>query len=295
MGSSSVVTPPGAAPGGTKDPRRQIHFRTDNVEPPSQFYIDVNDQLCLQLNSSDALFGVLMNYRIMQPDGSVTQGQETRVVAAGNRATNTFFFNLPEGFLLSIQIGANTGTLRRGANFVRLLILRGTQSTGFFSSVLCQGYVDGESSLSWPIGRMEGSCDGQGLIRSISGTSPAAGAEISETVPTLARWLLLTFRFVLVTSVTVANRYPQLLIDDGVNPVMQIDGQRVIPASSTFGLNFGAGVPFRQSPGNVNDTLALPVPIKLLPGWRIRTSTNLIQAGDQYSTPQYVVEEWVTP
>lgn len=51
----------------------------------------------------------------------------------------------------------------------------------------------------------------------IVGANPAAGAEVSETVPAGETWCLLGVRVTLVTSATVATRQPILTLDDGTN------------------------------------------------------------------------------
>jgi hypothetical protein len=39
--------------------------------------------------------------------------------------------------------------------------------------------------------------------------------------------------------------------------------------------------------------LPVPRPLLLREGYRFGTSTSNLQAGDDYSAPQYVVEEWL--
>jgi hypothetical protein len=81
--------------------------------------------------------------------------------------------------------------------------------------VLLQGYVTDTSRLSFPGSPIRSSIEGPGVLRSITGTNPAANAEISETVPTNARWRVHAIRFTLVTDANVANREVALTLDDG--------------------------------------------------------------------------------
>ena len=134
--------------------------------------------------------------------------------------------------------------------------------------------------------------DGAGTLRSITGSTPAAGAEISETVPANTRWRLLSFRTQIVTAVAVASREPRLILDDGVNEFYRVDNGANIAASLTTVLVWAPSVPI--SAGIATDQIApIPGDTWLGAGYRIRTLTAAIQAADQYSAPQYEVLEWI--
>jgi len=131
------------------------------------------------------------------------------------------------------------------------------------------------------------------LIKAITGTDPAAGSEISETVPTNARWRVASFRFSLTTSATVADRYVQLVVDDGTTPIRWGDfSPSPQGASATW--------TYQASPGGVEHTvrvgvvrIALPDNLVLPQGWRIRTSTANLQTDDDFGPPELIVEEWI--
>jgi hypothetical protein len=129
-------------------------------------------------------------------------------------------------------------------------------------------------------------------MRSITGTDPAAGVEISETVPAGVRWRLLSFRAVIVTDATVANRQPSLIVDDGTNTVHQSGANAAVAASAGAGYMWGAGVGAFGATGNGNQG-SVPNPLMLAAGFRLRTSTLLFAGGDNWGAPQYLVEEWL--
>jgi hypothetical protein len=56
----------------------------------------------------------------------------------------------------------------------------------------------------------------QGIIKPVTGTDPAANAEISETVPAGKWWQLLAVSVVLVQGITQTPQ-PMLTLDDGTN------------------------------------------------------------------------------
>ncbi len=132
-----------------------------------------------------------------------------------------------------------------------------------------------------------------GRIRSITGTDPAAGAEISETVPDRRRWLLRGIYFTLTTSATVADRLIHLIIDDGTNIIAKICVVTAHAADTAKDYSFA-----NYGSTQLNPVLCFYLPLPLFPliaGYRIRTSTDLIEGDDDYSAPQLLVEEWIDP
>ncbi|MBA7547833.1 hypothetical protein ES705_40271 [subsurface metagenome] len=132
-----------------------------------------------------------------------------------------------------------------------------------------------------------------GRIVSITGTDPAAGAEISETVPARRRWRILAVRFSLVTDDTAVTRQIGIIIDDGTNTLLKILILSLQGLSTTRNYTL-ANFPIAET--RVNDDLfhSFP-PLCLSTGCRLRTVTTALQAGDNYSAPQLLIEEWIDP
>lgn len=132
-----------------------------------------------------------------------------------------------------------------------------------------------------------------GRIRSITGTDPAAGAEISETVPDRLRWLIRGVYFTFTTSATVANRLVHLIIDDGTNIIAKICVVVAHAADTAKDYSFAN---YGSTQINPVDCFYLPIPLlPLVAGYRIRTSTDLIEGDDDFSAPQLLIEEWTDP
>lgn len=132
-----------------------------------------------------------------------------------------------------------------------------------------------------------------GRLRSITGTDPAAGSEISETVPARRRWRLLAVRFTLTADVTVIDRTVTLQLDDGSNIILHIISDTVQTASQVRTYEYKLQ-PVPQF--GISGTFHIPFPkICLFAGCRIMTTTTNLQAGDNYSAPQLLVEEWIDP
>ncbi len=132
-----------------------------------------------------------------------------------------------------------------------------------------------------------------GRLLSFTGTDPAAGAEISETVPDRRRWLLRGIYFSLTTSATVADRLVHLIIDDGTNIIAKICVVIAHAADTAKDYSFA-----NYGSTQLNPVLCFYLPLPLLPlaaGYRIRTSTDLIEGDDDFTAPQLLVEEWIDP
>jgi len=249
----------------------------------------------LKITTFGALAGAVLAIegRIVTPEGCLTPIAE-RHVPNSNRTAATSFIPLREGWLTNLQLRETAGGAIRGCIFVLVEIIRGTAAQGQTLGTLLSDYVTTNNRLTWPGSRILASVSDVGRIRTIVGTNPAAGVEISETVPAAARWKLRTFGFTLVTSAVVANRTPVLTIDDGANIIWETGNNVAQTATQTAKYRAGIGVPLTTI-GALTYQLPLPSDLPLLAGYRIRTVTGLIDVGDDYAAPIYEVEEWIEP
>jgi hypothetical protein len=121
---------------------------------------------------------------------------------------------------------------------------------------------------------------------------PLPGAEFLEVMPTASRRLLRSLRLNFTTSAVAGNRQVKVFIDDGVNVISGSVANYLQPAGTL--VNYSVG-PHGILSGLIIDTVFMPIEpqVPLVPGWRIRSQTAGIQAGDQWSAPQYAVEEWI--
>lgn len=199
-----------------------------------------------------------------------------------------------DGWLLGLSVKVTSGSAAVGATWVVVDVVRGASSVGTVLQSLAMGYVTSFTPLLWPGGVAVAPCDGPGKLRTILGATPAAGAEVSETVPTGARWELISFAGVLTTAVAVANRRPTLAIDDGANIYGQFDQVTVVTASLTSRNTWGQGLVQFQSGSSAFLVSGFPANQRLGAGHRLRTVTTGIQAADQWGTVVYLVREWLT-
>jgi hypothetical protein len=217
-----------------------------------------------------------------------------RHVPTTDRTSTSTSFAIGEGWLLDVQIRASSGTPRRGQCLAILELVRGGEGGAVQPlTVLVHGYITDTQRRAWPGSPREFSTEGPGVIQSITGTDPAAGVEISETVPTNARWRFLAARFVLVTNATVANRSVTWNADDGAALFYTGASHDVQAASQTLTYCAGPGFVAARAPAALNVEIPVPVHLVLAGGFRLRTVTGNLQAGDNYGAPQLLVEEWI--
>jgi hypothetical protein len=246
-----------------------------------------------RLTTIGALAGavVALEGRVMNPDGCVVPFAERHVPSSTYTAT-TQAIPVPEGILLNAQLRVTTGAAVRGHVFGILEIVRGGGSAAQPLGTILQGYLTSGARLAWPGSAIESSTAGVGRLRSITGTNPAAGVEISETVPAGVRWRLVAFQATLTTSAVVANRFPGILIDDGTLILLFSRSLAAQAASNSINHSWADWGAQSTALGSPN---ALPIPpgLVLAPGYRIRTSTAALDVGDDWTAPQYLVEEWI--
>lgn len=130
----------------------------------------------------------------------------------------------------------------------------------------------------------------RGAVKRISGADPAAGATPTITVPPGVFWLLLTLRAQLVTDVTVANRRPVLLIDDGATDFFGAMSFLTQTASQTIAHTWFSGA---MAVGNASQSQSeggLPTFLPLSPGSGARIGGG-IQAGDNWGRIEVLVAE----
>jgi hypothetical protein len=240
---------------------------------------------------SVASVALALRTRFLRTDGYPVASSE-RHVPASDRTSVTTDFHLVDGWLLGCEVHAVAGTPRRGQVFVVVDLVRGSSATPDVLQTLLQGYVTDTSRLAWPGSPIRSSIEGPGVLRSIAGANPAAGANIVETVPTNARWRLHAIQFSLVTAIAAANREVALTFDDGATVFARVPSGFTHVASTT--IVYSA---FHHAPRNTaaqDTTKNFPLPrIDLQGGFRFNTVTTNLQAADDYGAPQYLVEEWI--
>ena len=182
-------------------------------------YLTGEDNLRLTTFGRIAGAEVAIEGRRISPAGIVVPFAERQAPNSDGTAKATVY-QVGEGVLTHAHLRATAGSVLSGGVFGILEVVRGREGAVQPMATLLQGYITTNARLAWPGSPIMPSTAGAGRLRSITGTDPAAGVEISETVPTGVRWRLLSFAATFVTDGTVANRFPRLQIDDGANVIL---------------------------------------------------------------------------
>lgn len=129
------------------------------------------------------------------------------------------------------------------------------------------------------------------VYKRVAGADPAANAEVTDAVPTGKYWLLYSVTVSLVQGITQTPQ-PTLILDDGTNVLFQAFGSSSAQnASVTAQYTWAPGLTTTGGGAGTVSTGALPYPMLLGPGFRIRTSTVGIGANTNYGVPSYYVAE----
>lgn len=264
---------------------------THHIKPDYGFYIQSDDRLACVVLSSVASLVVRFSGYYLSAKGEVNE-YAIDVSPTSDRAATSQIQSIGEGFILSCRTSLVSGNANRGQCYVRAGIQRNTGTPVLPLARLLAGYLTDDYTPSFPFGKIEGPLEGPGIIRVITGTDPAAGAEISETVPTGARWRLFSVRTTFVTDATVANRLETLTLDDGTTIFFRSGTFTNHAASLTWAITWASGV-VEDGTNALANTQAIPREVLLSAGYRINTSTINLQAGDNWGAPILHVEEWI--
>lgn len=262
-----------------------------SLRSPAPFF--VTGEEALQLSALNSATGVTLalSGRFMQLDGQVTSFTHT-LIPTTDRVVSTAERSLGDGWILNFEVHVTAGTPLIGQCWARVQVQRGLGGATMPIGALVSGYVTATQPIAFPAGRVRGSLEGAGVVRSVAGAAPAAGADFSVTVPTGARWRLYSVIASFVTSIAVANREMVLVIDDGATELARIPQGVAQVASLTRAYSFYEAAERNTIAQAGAFTAALPI-VPLLAGSRIRSAVANIDAADQFGAPQVLVEEWI--
>lgn len=158
---------------------------------------------------------------------------------------------------------------------------------------LTSGYVYNIKSLSWPAVNLETAEGHKGAITVIESADPAAGTELSITVPLGEEWKIKAMRFQFVTAATVGTRNVHVTVEINGAPIYTFftgNGQ-IISQTLNYSLY---PLPTTNDLLNDND-ISMPIPDDIIvPGGDIiKTETVNLAAGDNFGKMQVYVERFI--
>ncbi len=256
------------------------------------FYLSGEDHLQVRaFNTANVTLAIVG--RVLTVDGRILPFAESFIPSTGG-ALDTKAVQLTEGWLLNAAVQVSSGTPTASQCLVVLRVVRGLTSVAQSLGTLAQGYATASQEPSWPLTTTTPASGGgsasSSTYRVVTGTDPAAGAQISETVPVGKRWRVMALSAVLTTDATVGNRQVSFLFDDGANVFFGADVVGNQTAGYAQRYNLGDGLTDAVSGAEISRK-ALPTQMWLPAGSRIRTSVAGFQAGDNWAAPFILIEE----
>jgi len=231
---------------------------------------------------------------VMMPSGKIARYERTFTPTA-IYTRRIDLITLTSGEVLTISVRDDAFNNEWAETHVTIGIAgRTLDSSGQLQNALVQlssGFISRTHQLSYPGGNDNPALEGRGRIFTEAVADPAAGAEISFTIPNNTRWIIYSLNFIFTTSSTAATRRVHLRILDGANLLYQDPESNSHTASITRIHSHTTGVENKSLNNNVDVTSH---PLIMLPAdATIDTLTTNLQAGDQYSDLRLLVEEFL--
>jgi hypothetical protein len=264
------------------------------ITSPFQFYVGGEDNLRVRVWDGASGQTLVVGVRSVDSSGAVQVTNES-IVLSGTYTAQTRILKLNPGAVLSVAAEVIGGLVQRGQCFVQVDLVRGYDGPLVTIGTLLQGYAGTFMGLAYPGSPIIGPLEGPGYVRIIDGALPAPGANIAEVAPPRAVAHLLAFSATLTTSVVAGNRSVMLFLQDSATkiwwraPSLYVQGPGL-----TVGYSWQPGMTLDDRKPNTAVANPLPWPHRLM-GQAIRTAVVAGDVGDQWSAPQYVVEEWINP
>jgi hypothetical protein len=271
----------------------QCSFATRNIPPPSPSYVSAQDRLLIYVYNSIPNNSAVIQLRVLTPSGELKQHLWYHPLKS-DRSVNWFSHELAEGFILTLTIYV-TAVTPPGACYVETDLRTGGGGSTVVAQVLAMGYVSSVRHLVWPYPRFVTPGEGPGNFRTIIGTDPAPGAFISESIPTGARWKLVSLTCTLTTSATVLDRVAAFGVTDAGTTLLFLPSPTTQPASKTYRYTWALGIPQWFSAAGSAVGLPLPDELYLFAGQSFWVNLTSFAVDDDFTAPAYVVEEWIQP
>lgn len=262
------------------------------IASPFQFYLDGADNIRLEGWNTCSGAAVEVQGRAIDDQGN-TQTFNMVLTLTADRVRNRRDFAAVRGYILNLVAVARDAEPCIGQTFVRVSIIRGFTGATIVLGVLLQGYVTSQHGLGWPGSPIESSIVGGGYNRAIVATQPNIGQQVSETVPTGAVWELQTFLASFTATADVGNRHPHLILDRGSSVFAVMAAARPMVALETLVLTWGRGLVGTEESAVFRKTMAIPMNLQLLAGYRLRTFVDGMFGGDVWTGAEFNVREWL--
>lgn len=256
------------------------------------FYVDDRDLIAVQVWTLITAAPMRVWARILDLQG-IIQTFEWTFTPASASLLASYRAPLIAGYLLSVGVYATTGTPHRGDTWAVISLERIAVSGNRNAVALARGYITNADSLSWPANNFSYSIEGPGRITRDTTAAGGAGAEYTYIATGAIRVMLRGMLLTLTTSGVAATRRVHLQFQDNSGSIVaDIPSQTTQTASLTYTYYF---FPYGFTPTVVGTQVFVNIPpnLPIVANWKIKTATDLIDTGDQYSAPALWLETWI--
>lgn len=259
---------------------------------PAQFFLTGEERIRIVSANAKTGVAVKLQARIANPKGE-TVPQSWDHTPNTDRSVTREDFEVGIGSLLNVTVFASAGSPQIGQTYVMVQLVRGFGAAAIVLGTILAGNITSVQALGFPGSPIVSSIDGGGYIRTIVGTQPGFGAEVSEVCPTGARWDLLMVQLALTTAAPAGARRPILEWISGGQQVGASANVSDTPPASGGTYNWAQGMPLATQVYAGVNVAGLPHPLPLLAGDFFLTLTANMNAGDRYAAPVFEVREWL--
>lgn len=259
---------------------------------PLQYALDGTDALrIVGANSAAGIAITLAGYRIDETGNK--HPFEHTLTPPSTRLPFQQDFPLGAGALLNVTSYVSSGSSVVGQTFIAVHLVRGSTGGTVLLGTLLSGYVTPNQAMAWPGSPLMRSTDGSGFTRRVTASAPAVGVDIQHFAPVNTRWRVQSFRATLVTSAAAGNRFPVFEVRDPTLASVLLDVPANIgqTAGTTLAYTWAQGLNALAVAARV--VQAIPHGLILPVSSAIQTLTVGLLGGDQWSSSELVVEEWI--
>ena len=287
--------PPPPPPNPNPVPRvgnpERVQFRANDVFPSPAIYVAVDDYLYVSWFSELTASTILqVRARLLLPDGTLIIAALDLAPNAASGKITSGTLGLAEGWLIGVTCNT-TGSTRANDAFAIVQLARYAGGNQVAQSVLVSGQLGLNQPLGWPGSPLTGMLQGRGLLTELFTSPPAAGAEWTYTVYNYHHVRIIGLHLTLVTSGTVANRTPAIVIGGAGNTYGFFPAASAQTAGQTVHYTWPASAAVNAA-GIAQTICGGPAPILLGSGQTLATQTANLQAGDQWGSIAIWAEVW---
>jgi hypothetical protein len=222
--------------------------------------------------------------------GATREGMFTyKQILLGNSTLETYNFRLPD-IPVIVSVLDETLNQQQGTCFASLSLT----ANGENIYRLATGFVYEAKGISYPQTANEDFGTTYGQVVTVQTTNPAAGAELSITVPDGQTWQVLAIRFQLVAAAAAASRRVHILysISDGDSYEFYSNTDQIINETKNYNcMHFGS---IQDETDSNEIQINLPNDIYLRAQDTIGTRTINLQAGDNFGIASILIKRYFT-